>query len=410
MRRRLVQTDSSEWPLLLRNYHELNIRPGHYTPSPKYGCTPPNRPLGDYVSNGVIVLDKPSGPSSHEVVSWVKKFVECERAVSIGTLEPRTTGCLLVCLDRSTRLHKTRVFARSFEYVVLVQLHAPLEPQNDPQSSSCRPISPQEQVSKALESLRGEQLQRVTPVISKVQRQLRLRRIHKIELIEYSEKKNHALISVSCEAATSIRTICIHLGILLGCGAHVHELRCIRSGCCSENRNLSTMHDVLDACHLSNTKEDESYLRRVILPLEYLLTHLPRIVLKDSAVNAICHGAVLKLVGVLRYESRIEAGSEVVLMTTKGEAVAVAFAEMSTASMATASDPAATAARVKRVIMDRNVYPLGWGFGSAAVKRRRVETANPLLGNELGGQAGQGQGNGVMGRSASTVDSDTPML
>lgn len=58
--------DTSSWPLLLKNYDKLLVRTGHYTPIP-HGCAPLNRPLKDYVSSGVINLDKPSNPSSHEV-------------------------------------------------------------------------------------------------------------------------------------------------------------------------------------------------------------------------------------------------------------------------------------------------------------------------------------------------------
>lgn len=106
----------------------------------------------------------------------------------------------------------------------------------------------------------------------------------------------------------------------------MEELRRVRSGCFTENKYMVTMHDVLDAqSHYEKTK-DEAYLRKVILPLETLLITFPRIVVKDSTVNAICYGAKLMLPGVLRFASNIEIGTEVVLMTTKGEAIAVAIA------------------------------------------------------------------------------------
>ena len=62
------------------------------------------------------------------------------------------------------------------------------------------------------------------------------------------------------------------------------------------------------------------------MPLEVLLTNFKRVVVKDSAVNAICYGAKLMIPGVLRYDDRINAGDEIVLITTKGEAIAVAIA------------------------------------------------------------------------------------
>ena len=122
---------------------------------------------------------------------------------------------------------------------------------------------------------------------------------------------------ISCEAGTYVRTMCIHLGLMLGVGGHMEELRRVRSGMLTENDNMVTMHDVLDAqWQYKNRKvlfllflysiKDETYLRRTILPLEYLLIKFPRVVVKDSTVNAICYGAKLMVPGVLRFSSDIE--------------------------------------------------------------------------------------------------------
>lgn len=98
-------------------------------------------------------------------------------------------------------------------------------------------------------------------------------------------------------AGTYIRTLCVHLGLLLGVGAHMQELRRIRSGAMDENKGLVTLHDILDAQWLYDNTRDESYLRRVISPLESLLCTYKRLVVKDSAVNAVCYGAKLMLPG-----------------------------------------------------------------------------------------------------------------
>jgi len=71
---------------------------------------------------------------------------------------------------------------------------------------------------------------------------------------------------------------------------------------------MVSMHDVLDAMHVYDTTKKENYLRRVVLPLETLLVNFPRIVIKDSTVNAVCYGAKLMLPGVLRFASNIEIG------------------------------------------------------------------------------------------------------
>ena len=120
--------------------------------------------------------------------------------------------------------------------------------------------------------------------------------------------------------------MCVHIGLLLGVGGHMEELRRNRSGILNENEYLYTMHDVIDAQYRYQNFKDESYLRKVIMPMEVLLTSFPRIVVKDSSVNAICYGAKLMIPGVLRYDDKINTGDEVVLITTKGEAIAVAIA------------------------------------------------------------------------------------
>lgn len=108
----------------------------------------------------------------------------------------------------------------------------------------------------------------------------------------------------SCEAGTYIRTLCVHLGLLLGVGGHMQELRRTRSGCMGEKDFLVTMHDVLDAKWLYDNTKDESYLRYAIQPLEALLVNHKRLVVKDSTVNAICYGAKLMIPGLLRYAVR----------------------------------------------------------------------------------------------------------
>jgi H/ACA ribonucleoprotein complex subunit 4 len=106
------------------------------------------------------------------------------------------------------------------------------------------------------------------------------------------------------------------------------------------------------------------------MPLEVLLTNYKRIVVKDSAVNAICYGAKLMIPGLLRYESGIEVGEEVVLMTTKGEAVAVGIAQMNTAVMATCDH--GCVAKIKRVVMERDTYPRRWGLGPTAQAKKKL--------------------------------------
>jgi len=118
--------DTSQWPLLLKNYDKLLVRSSHFTPIPS-GCSPLKRDIATYIKcvlvffyiyistthvrlsrSGVINLDKPSNPSSHEVVAWLRRILRVEKTGHSGTLDPKVTGCLIVCIDRATRLVKSQ--------------------------------------------------------------------------------------------------------------------------------------------------------------------------------------------------------------------------------------------------------------------------------------------------------------
>merc|ERR1719253_548054 len=139
---------------------------------------------------------------------------------------------------------------------------------------------------------------------------------------------------------------------------------------------MVTMHDVMDAMWLYDNQGDESYIRKICMPLEALLTSLPRIIVKDSAVNAICYGAKLMIPGLLRFSEGIEVGKMCVIVSTKGEAVATAHAQMTTAQMATCDH--GVVCKTKRVIMERDTYPKKWGLGPKALEKKKMVAAGKL--------------------------------
>ena len=283
-----------------------------------------------------------------------KKILEVEKTGHSGTLDPKVTGCLIVCLNRATRLVKAQQSAGK-EYVGIVKFHNPIEDKS--------------QVEDCLKRLQGACFQR-PPLISSVKRELRIRTIYDYKLIEFDKEKNMAIFWISCEAGTYVRTMCVHMGLLAKTGGHMQELRRVRSGILKEDESMVTMHDVLDAQYVYKQTKKEDYLRRVVRPLEILLTNYPRIVIKDSAVNAICYGAKLTVPGVLRFEANIENGKEIVLITTKGEAVAIAIAEMTSSVLASCDH--GIVCKTKRVIMDRETYPRKWGLGPYALQKKKL--------------------------------------
>jgi len=353
------KVDTSDWPLLLKNYDKLNVRTNHYTPIPK-GHTPHQRPLEEYLKYGVINLDKPANPSSHEVVAWIKRILKIEKTGHSGTLDPKVTGCLIVCLNRATRLVKAQQSAGK-EYIGIVRFHDDIENMS--------------LITKALEDLKGAVFQ-MPPLNSAVKRELRIRTLYDTKLLDFNKDSKLGVFWLKCEAGTYVRTLCIHLGYLLKVGAHMEELRRNKSGILDENQHLYTMHDVLDAQYQYMSNKDESYLRTIIQPTEILLTNYPRIVIKDSSINAICYGAKLLIPGILRYSSNINVGSECVIISTKGEAIAVAIAQM-TSSEIYSSDHG-IAAKTKRVVMDRDTYPVRWKLGPRASRKKHLMSVGLL--------------------------------
>jgi H/ACA ribonucleoprotein complex subunit 4 len=349
------------WPLLLKDIDSMNVLCSHFQPSDN-GHEPLNRPIKDYIRYGVLNLDKPSNPSSHEVVAWVKR---CLRELSIpdfqvektghsGTLDPKVTGCLLVCIDRATRLVKSQQNAGK-EYMAIFKF--------------TRPVEDTKKLYESSECLCGAVFQR-PPLISAVKRQLRVRTVYKSTIVEYDSETGMGIMHVVCEAGTYVRTLCVHLGLKMGVPCQMEELRRNRSGCLTEEDNLVTLHDLKDAVWCYNDNRDETYLRRVIMPLETLLMGHKRVIVKDSTVNAICYGAQPMLPGVLRFDN-FNKGEEIVVMTTKGEAIALAIADMSHATLLMCDH--GVVARLKRVIMERDTYVTRWGFGPVASKKNKAK-------------------------------------
>ncbi len=131
------------------------------------------------------------------------------------------------------------------------------------------------------------------------------------------------------------------------------------------------MHDVLDAQHQYKNTGDESYLRKIIQPLELLCVKYPRIVVKDSAVNSICYGGKLLVPGVLRYSNKIDIEKECVLITTKGEAIAMGICQMTPSQVFSCEH--GVVAKIKRVIMDKDLYPRRWGLGPRAQRKKNLK-------------------------------------
>ncbi len=226
------------------------------------------------------------------------------------------------------------------EYVCVMRLHSQV---------------PEKQVKKVLEEFQGTIYQR-PPVRSSVKRRLRTRTIYYNNFIEMDDR--NVLFKVGCEAGTYIRKLCYDIGEVLGCGAHMQELRRTRVGPFTEDESLVTLHDISYLFSQWQETKDEKLLRKFVYPMEKALELIPKIYVRDSAVDALCHGAHLTAPGVLSLDSGIKIGDTVAAFTQKGEAVTLAEATVSSEKMLKMDH--GFVAKTKRVMMPRGMYPKMW--------------------------------------------------
>ncbi len=324
--------------------------------SPEYGTPPWARPIEEHIRKGVVPLDKPPGPTSHEVVAWIKRMFGLSKAGHGGTLDPKVTGVLPVALEEATKIIGMVVHTPK-EYICVMQLHEPVE---------------EKRLVEALRVFTGTIYQR-PPLRSSVKRSLRTKTIYEIELLEYTGR--YALMRVLCDPGTYMRKLCHDIGLYLGVGAHMRELRRTKSGPFREAHGLVRLQELSEALYRWREEGKEDLLRKYILPMEYAVSHLKKVVVRDSAVDALAHGAHLAVPGIVMLHRDIRKGDTVAIFTLKGELVALAKAEMDAEQIAKAQK--GIAFRIQRVVMKPGVYPRMWKKreGGEAEERRTPRPA-----------------------------------
>jgi len=214
--------------------------------------------------------------------------------------------------------------------------------------------TPESTLRNILNEFVGEIYQK-PPLRASVKREPRKRSIYQTDILEIDGRR--VLFKCSCQAGTYMRKLCSDIGEVLGCGAHMQELRRTRAGPFTEDETLVTLHE-LSAAQSEFEAGDEVALRRVIQPMEVALTSLPKILIRDSAVDAVCHGADLALPGVVQLDSAIERNKLIAIFTLKGEAVGLGRTLLTSREML--DQEKGEAVKIERVIMDRGTYPAMW--------------------------------------------------
>lgn len=305
-----------------------------------YGCLPESRPIEEHIHKGIINLDKTSGPTSHEIDSWVRIILHAKKTGHGGTLDPKVTGILPIGIDRATKVMQLLLNAGK-EYVCLMRLHQEID------ETSVRNI---------FQEFQGK-IYQTPPLKSAVKRELRVRTIYYSNILEINGQ--YVLFKIGCEGGTYVRTYCHDIGEALGCGAHMAELRRTRVGVSfMEDETLVTLQDLTDAYYYYEYNNDETQLRKCIQPMEKATKHLPKVIIRDSAVDALCHGADLAAGGIVQLSSNIKKGDIVAIMTLKGELVSSGIS-LYDADVILESE-SGIMVDSQKVFMEPGVYPKLW--------------------------------------------------
>ena len=304
-----------------------------------YGTYYDKRTIEQLLNYGIIILDKPPGPTSHETVAWVKRILKLPKVGHSGTLDPQVSGVLPLGLGEATKALGVLLYGPK-EYHALGRVHS---------------LPTKEKLDEVIDMFRGEIFQK-PPQRSAVVRQTRTRHIYEFEVLE--QKERLLLTRILCESGTYIRKLYYDMGEILGPGATMIELRRTRVDQFYESDGLVTMHELANAFALWEEKKDADKLMKMIKPVEYAFSEIKSVVIRDSAVDALCHGAQLAIPGILKISPNLKRGDVVGIYTQKGEAVALAESLMDENEIRDATK--GYAFETKRIIMSPNTYPKKW--------------------------------------------------
>jgi len=322
--------------------------------NPKYGWIPTERPIAEYLKNGFIALDKPQGPTSHEIVAWVRKMLGQERAGHSGTLDPMVSGLLPIGLGHATKALSVLLLGPK-EYICIARIHDSI---------------PKDLLYSSIRQFLGPIYQK-PPQRSAVKRVTRTRTIYELEISE--QFGNLLLLRILCEAGTYIRKLVYDIGEVISVGATMAELR--RSRVCQlDETDLVRLHDLNEANEILKESKNEKKIRELVKPIESAVTFLRQVKIRDSAVESLCQGAQLAIPGILSVSKGIRKGEIVRIVTGKGELVALAEAQLDEEQISSQEHGIATITR--RVIMGTGTYPKMW-------KSKREEVGTEEISEKL---------------------------
>jgi H/ACA ribonucleoprotein complex subunit 4 len=295
-------------------------------------------PVRARIAEGAFVLiDKPRGPSSHQVTAWARDLLGVETAGHAGTLDPNVSGVLWIGIGPALKLLPL-VLEFPKRYVGAVTFHARVGARD---------------LERLLAEFTGP-IYQTPPVRSAVKRERRIRTVHRLNLVEVDGTR--ALLDMVVESGTYIRTLAVDLGEALGIGAHLEELRRVATGPFDE-RTAVPLTALADA-ESSYRAGDPSALLGLLHPIDEVWKEFPVLVLKDGAASAVAHGAGLAKGGIVSSSRPFARGAHVALVTRSGELVATGVAAFGSAE--TGPVKHGWVVTGTRVFADPDRFPATW--------------------------------------------------
>jgi tRNA pseudouridine55 synthase len=281
--------------------------------------------------SGVLVVDKPTGVTSHDVVQQLRRVLGTRRIGHTGTLDPAASGVLLACVGKGTKVAQF-LTGHDKEYRAVVRLGATTDTYDGEgeikETEEEWRVSP-ERINDTVNSFKGE-ISQLPPMHSAVKhRGKRLyqyarekqeveRAERKVEIKEISitgMKAPYLELKVSCSKGTYVRSLAHDLGQKLGCGAYLFSLRRTRVG-------PFRLEDALSPEKISEVRK-EGRIGEALISIEQALAHLPSVAVGEGSVPRIRNGAGLVSSCVSSVDGSFEAGQTVCIKDEQGRIIAV---------------------------------------------------------------------------------------
>jgi tRNA pseudouridine55 synthase len=246
--------------------------------------------------DGVLVVDKPAGMTSHDVVDRIRRLFGTRRVGHAGTLDPDATGVLVLGLGRATRF-LTYSQAAPKRYLTTAVFGVTTSTQDaSGEVLERRAVDISEEAVRAAAAGHTGELEQIPPMVSavrvggerlyekarrgeEVERAARPVTIYELEVLSFTDDPPEAVLDVRCSAGTYVRTLVHDIGASLGCGAHLRSLRRTEAGGFGEG----------DAIELDSVES------RNLLPLADAVRDLARIEIEDDAARLVANGRRLEL-------------------------------------------------------------------------------------------------------------------